>query len=181
MEDGRRGIKDVPKVSQSPTSVLQLPTRLTLFSGMLAIRGYQLPTSLVYSSTLSGLTSWNTIEWTYFPLANTCEKDLSISLSICWPSFVPYISEENGLRFEVESSVTACRASPIDSEPKLGSLEAVVAVAESLGLSEAGAEESEGLVAELALLTFGAVGEVTAAMRESREDEVDFLETTVAD
>jgi hypothetical protein len=63
----------------------------------------------------------------------------------------------------------------------LGSLEAAVAVAESLGLSEAGAEESEGLVAELALLTFGAVGEVTAAMRESREDEVDFLETTVAD
>jgi hypothetical protein len=38
------------------------------------------------------------------------------------------------------------------------------------------------VVEEVALLTsVGAVGEVTAAMRESREDAVDFLETTVLD
>jgi hypothetical protein len=78
-----------PKVSQSPTSVLQLPTRWTLFSGVLAIFGYHLPTRSTYSSTLSGLTSWKTIEWTYLPLANTCEKERSISLSSCWPSGVP--------------------------------------------------------------------------------------------
>lgn len=52
---------DVPNVSHSPTSVRQLPTRLTLFSGREAMRGYQLPTSSVYSSTLSGLTWWKTM------------------------------------------------------------------------------------------------------------------------
>jgi hypothetical protein len=80
---------DVPNVLQSPTSVLQLPTRCTLFSGMDAIFGYQFPTSSVYSSTLSGLTSWNTIEWTYLPRAKTCEKLRSMSLSSSRPSGVP--------------------------------------------------------------------------------------------
>lgn len=86
---GRRVIQNVPNVSQSPTSVLQLPTRLTLFYGMPAILGYQLPTNSVYSSTLSGLTSWKTMLCTYLPLARTWLKLLSISLSISLPSSVP--------------------------------------------------------------------------------------------
>src|SRR5438045_3191050 len=86
---GKRSPESRPKVSQSPTSVLQLPTRLTLFSSILAIRGYHEPTSSTYSSTLSGLTLWKTIEWTYLPRARTCEKDRSISLSIWRPSGVP--------------------------------------------------------------------------------------------
>lgn len=51
----------------------------TLFSGMFAIRGYHLPTSSTYSSTLLGLTSWKTMLCTYLPRASTCEKLRSIS------------------------------------------------------------------------------------------------------
>lgn len=81
--------ESLPNVLQSPTSVLQLPTRWTLFSGMEAIFGYQPPTSSVYSSTFSGLTSWKTIEWTYLPRARTWEKLRSMSLSSSRPSGVP--------------------------------------------------------------------------------------------
>jgi hypothetical protein len=69
---------DLPNVSQSPTSVRQLPTRWTLFSGELATRGYQLPTSSTYWSTHWGFTSWNSIECTYLPRASTWLKLASI-------------------------------------------------------------------------------------------------------
>jgi hypothetical protein len=61
----------------------------TLFSGMFAIFGYQLPTSSTYSSTLLGFTSWKTMLCTYLPRASTCEKLRSISWSIFRPSSVP--------------------------------------------------------------------------------------------
>lgn len=53
----KRRLGVLPKVSQSPTSVLQLPTKWTLLSGIPAILGYHFPTNSTYSSTLSGLTS----------------------------------------------------------------------------------------------------------------------------
>jgi hypothetical protein len=76
-------------VSQSPTSVRQLPTRCTLFSGELATLGYHLPTRSTYSSTHSGLTSWNSIECTYLPRASTWLKLASIWASSSRPSLVP--------------------------------------------------------------------------------------------
>jgi len=50
-------VRCLPNVSQSPTSVLQLPTRCTLCSGTPAMYGYHPPMSSTYSSTLSGFTS----------------------------------------------------------------------------------------------------------------------------
>src|SRR3954469_8320715 len=85
----KEGKKDSPNVSQSPTSVRQLPTRCTLLSGISAMRGYHLPTKSTYSSTQSGLTSCVTIECMYLPRAKTALKLASICASISRPSFVP--------------------------------------------------------------------------------------------
>lgn len=126
---------------------------------MPAIRGYHSPTSLVYSSTLSGLTWWNTIECTYLPRARTCEKDFSISWSICRPSLVPYISEEIApFRFDASCFNAASRSAPVgfgESEPNdilLATAEAVPRLSVSREVfalpSDEGVEDTVGAVEE---------------------------------
>ena len=133
----RANVVVLPNVLQSPTSVLQLPTKFTLFSANLAIRGYQFPKRsatplgwdrhLVSKRKRRPARRSQSCRRPHHGLAPT-KNSFSISLSICCPSWVPYISDDNApLRPEGPLPSGADRASVegVVSEPKANLFDAL--------------------------------------------------------